>query len=95
MSAEEEHDHPPVKVAKKPKCMTQKAYEDMIRRRLLERARFAGRMDDYYLLYPEDRPQRIVDPAERYRSGYLRSKEAARERGVKHRRKKRSGSKEQ
>ena len=81
MSAEEEHDHPPVKVAKKPKCMTQKAYEDMIRRRLLERARFAGRMDDYYLLYPEDRPQRIVDPAERYRSGYLRSKEAARERG--------------
>lgn len=95
MSAEEEHDHPSVKVAKKPKCMTQKAYEDMIRRRLLERARFAGRMDDYYLLYPEDRPQRIVDPAERYRSGYLRSKEAARERGVKHRRKKRSGSKEQ
>ena len=60
MSAEEEHDHPPVKVAKIPKCMTQKTYEDMIRRRLLERARFAGRMDDYYLLYLEDRPSGLL-----------------------------------
>lgn len=56
LSFNREHPHPPIKV-KQLKCMDKKDYAKMIKTRLFERAKFARRMDEFYLLYPEDEPK--------------------------------------
>lgn len=52
-----EHPHPSIKVKQIPQCMDKSDYARMIKTRLFERAKFARRLDEYYLLYPEDEPE--------------------------------------
>ncbi len=56
LSFNQEHPHPPIEV-KQTNCLDEKTYERMIRTRLFERAKFARRLDEFYLLYPEEEPE--------------------------------------
>ncbi len=60
LRAKREHEHPVPKARKKPKCMTRKAYEKAVRKRLYERLEFAGRKEDFYRLYPEKNAGRNI-----------------------------------
>ena len=52
-----EHDHPPIKVPKDAKCMTDAEYQEMVKGVLRNRAEFSDRMEAFYFIYPEEAPE--------------------------------------
>ena len=52
-----EHDHPPIKVPKDAKCMTDEEYQEMVKGVLRKRAEFSDRMEAFYFIYPEEAPE--------------------------------------